>query len=132
MAERMRELVDILNHAIYAYYTLAEPVMADREYDALYDELVSLEAKEGRRLPDSPTQRVGAEPIAAFEPVTHLAPLYSLDKTQTLEGLHQWDARVRKLAAEHPGLPPDPRCHRRRPALPCRQCFQSRRRRSRQ
>ena len=47
MAERMRELVDILNHAIYAYYTLAEPVMADREYDALYDELVSLEAKEG-------------------------------------------------------------------------------------
>ena len=105
MADRMRQLVDTLNHAIYAYYTLAEPVMADREYDALYDELVELEAAEGRRLQDSPTQRVGAAPIEGFEPVQHLAPLYSLDKTKTLEGLRQWDARVRKLAGEQ-GLPP--------------------------
>ena len=98
MADRMRELVDTLNHAIYAYYTLAEPIMADREYDALYDELVAMEAGEGRRLPDSPTQRVGAAPIEAFEPVEHLAPLYSLDKTKTLDGLRQWDAEVGRRA----------------------------------
>ena len=67
--------------------------------------LRELEAAEGRRLPDSPTQRVGAAPIEAFEPVQHLAPLYSLDKTKTLEGLRQWDARVQKLVGEQ-GLPP--------------------------
>ena len=54
---RMRELVDRLNETAYQYYTLDDPTISDKEWDALYDELVKLEAETGERLPDSPTRR---------------------------------------------------------------------------
>ena len=56
---RMRELVDRLNETAYQYYTLDAPTISDKEWDALYDELVRLEKETGERLPDSPTRRVG-------------------------------------------------------------------------
>lgn len=55
----MEQLVAELNKHNYQYYTLDAPVISDKEYDALYDQLVALEKETGMTLPDSPTQRVG-------------------------------------------------------------------------
>lgn len=77
---------------------LDEPVVSDKEYDALYDELVRLERASGNVLPDSPTQRVGGEPLKAFGQHRHLNRLYSLDKCNSYDELREWDAKVRKAA----------------------------------
>ena len=58
------------------------------------------EEETGERLPDSPTRRVGAQPLANFEQHTHLARLWSLDKAQSEAALREWAARADKLAAE--------------------------------
>lgn len=94
---RMRELVDRLNETAYQYYTLDAPTISDKEWDALYDELVRLEAESGERLPDSPTRRVGGAVLAGFEPHTHLAPLWSMGKAQSIEELEDWARRAEKL-----------------------------------
>ena len=65
--DRMRELVDKLNKYAYEYYVLDNPTVSDGEYDKLYDELVNLEKESGVVLFDSPTKRVGGEPISAFK-----------------------------------------------------------------
>ena len=62
----MRSLVDYLNKTAYAYYTLDEPLISDAEWDRLYNRLLAMEQETGQRLPDSPTRRVGGEPLAAF------------------------------------------------------------------
>lgn len=98
MTERMRSLVDRLNAAARAYYYSAEPVMSDKDYDALYDELLRLEKESGVTLPDSPTHRVGAEALTAFEPHTHISRLWSMDKVQSLDELADWIRRTEKLA----------------------------------
>ena len=74
----MRELVDILNRYAYEYYVLDNPTVSDREYDILYDELVRLEAETGTVLFDSPTKRVGGEPVSSFRKHDHIERLYSL------------------------------------------------------
>ncbi len=101
---RMRELVDRLNETAYQYYTLDAPTISDKEWDALYDELVQLEAETGKRLPDSPTRRVGGAVLAAFEPHAHLARLWSMGKAQSIDALREWAQRAEKLRAEA-GLP---------------------------
>ena len=68
----MRALVDYLNETAYQYYTLGEPTISDAEWDRKYDELRRMEEEAGERLPDSPTRRVGAQPLANFEQHTHL------------------------------------------------------------
>ena len=78
MQERMKELVEKLNEYARAYYAFDAPKVSDAEYDALFDELLALEAETGVTLPDSPTQRVGSEPLAAFEQQTHQARLWSM------------------------------------------------------
>ncbi|HPY94036.1 MAG TPA: NAD-dependent DNA ligase LigA [Clostridia bacterium] len=102
----MRELVEQLNRANYQYYVLDEPLISDAAWDALYDELKTLEEKENLVLPDSPTRRVGGEPLPAFVTHTHLNRLWSMDKVQSAEQLGQWFARVEQLHARQPGLPP--------------------------
>ncbi len=97
MQERMRELVDILNRYAYEYYVLDNPTVSDKEYDLLYDELVRLEKKSGIVLFDSPTKRVGGEPIAAFSKHEHIARLYSLDKAVTEEEIRVFEARIKKI-----------------------------------
>ena len=74
-AARMRALVDALNRYGYEYYVLDAPTVADAEYDRLYDELLALERESGVRLPDSPTRRVGGEPVKAFARHAHIARL---------------------------------------------------------
>lgn len=88
--EEMKKLVDLLNDYAYKYYVLDEPTVADSEYDKLYDKLVQLEKDSGIILPDSPTQRVGGNPLSKFDTVSHLGRLYSLDKCQSKESLESW------------------------------------------
>ena len=93
--DKMRELVDILNKYAYEYYVLDNPTVSDGEYDKLYDELKKLEEKTGVVLFDSPTKRVGGEPISAFKKHKHIKRLYSLDKATTEEELAAFDNRIK-------------------------------------
>lgn len=88
--DRMTELVQLLNDYAYKYYTLDEPVVSDKEYDILYDELLDLEKSSGVVLPNSPTHRVGGELLKQFESYEHKQKLYSLSKSQTSEELESW------------------------------------------
>ena len=97
MTEQMRSLVDRLNEAARAYYYSAEPIMSDKDYDAMYDALLKLEKESGVVLPDSPTHRVGAEALTAFEPHTHINRLWSMDKVQSFDELDEWIKRTEKL-----------------------------------
>ncbi len=97
----MRELVDILNKRGYEYYVLDNPTISDAEYDKLYDELMVLEAETGIVLPDSPTRRVGGEPLKAFEQHAHLNRLLSMDKAQSPAAITDWVRRAEKLRREY-------------------------------
>ena len=96
--ERMQELVRKLNETAYAYYVLDNPVISDMQWDRLYDELKKLETETGIILPDSPTQKVGGDPLKGFEEHRHITRLWSLDKVQSLEELEAWIQRTEKLA----------------------------------
>ena len=92
--ERLREQ---LRHHDHRYYVLGEPVISDREYDRLLEELRRLEAEHPELVtPDSPTQRVGGEPIPGFTHVTHAVPMLSVDNTYDESQLREFDARVKK------------------------------------
>ena len=95
--QRMQELVDRLNAYARAYYVEDAPLISDGEYDALEAQLIALEKETGTVLPDSPTHRVGGEPLSKFEEHRHLGRLWSLDKVRTLDGIREWMDRVKKL-----------------------------------
>lgn len=95
--DKMKQLIEELKEHNYRYYNLDEPLISDQEYDALYDQLIELESETGVVLPDSPTLRVGGDPLKSFQPHRHLAPLWSLDKCKTHQELIAWDNRVKKL-----------------------------------
>ena len=99
-SERMRALIDELNKASILYYTLGESPMSDAEWDAKYNELTKLEKESGIILPDSPSVRVGAEPLSGFEEHRHLSRLWSMDKVQSKEELLAWLQRTEKLHAQ--------------------------------
>ncbi|UCD27278.1 MAG: NAD-dependent DNA ligase LigA [Planctomycetota bacterium] len=81
----------------YKYYVLAKPAISDRQYDALYDQLGKLEAQFPDLVtPDSPTQRVGGEPLPGFKQVTHAVAMLSIDNTYNETELREFDERVRK------------------------------------
>lgn len=96
---RQRELTDILNKWAREYYVLDNPTVSDKEYDAAYDELRRLEEESGEVYPDSPTRRVGGDPIKGFEKHTHIARLFSLDKAVSEVELRAFLTRVDKAAA---------------------------------
>ena len=78
-AQHIRHLTDLLNRYAYEYYTLDAPSVPDAEYDKLFRELEALERNHPElKLPDSPTQRVGGEPLAGFAEVRHEVPMLSL------------------------------------------------------
>lgn len=77
------------------YYVDAAPTISDRDYDRLMDELKALEAAYPELIrPDSPTQRVGGEPIEGFETVAHARPMYSIDNSYNAEELRKWVERL--------------------------------------
>lgn len=98
--ERIKQLVEILNDYAYRYYTLDEPIVSDKEYDALYDELVQLEKTTGVVLPNSPTHRVGGELLKQFDSYTHKQRLYSLQKGQSFAELEAWWQRCKEALGE--------------------------------
>ena len=104
--EAMRGLVDQLNEASRHYYVQGEPIMSDQEWDRLYDQLLALEGASGIRLPDSPSRRVGGDPLPAFRQHRHKSRLWSMDKVQSKAALSQWFERVRSAHAKAPDLPP--------------------------
>lgn len=92
------ELQDTLRRYNYHYYVEARPVVSDAEWDRLFRRLQALEeAWPELRTPDSPTQRVGAEPQDAFEAVEHLVPMLSLDSSEKEEAVRRFDERIRKV-----------------------------------
>ena len=95
--EEMQSLVDKINKYSYAYYTLDNPLISDKEWDALYDKLRQMEQETGVILPSSPTQRVGAEPLSSFKKVPHTHKIYSLDKAQSFGELSDWEAKNEKI-----------------------------------
>ena len=97
-AEDLREQVRYHNRR---YHVDDAPEISDAEYDALYRELEALEDEHPELItPDSPTQRVGGEPIEGFEEVRHSVPMLSLANARKIEDLREWDARVRRLLGE--------------------------------
>ena len=94
---RMRELIDTLNKWAYEYYVLDNPSVPDSQYDKLYDELVALEEETGIVEADSPTRRVGGEPLKSFARHEHISRLYSLDKCVTYDRLSAFITRVKKV-----------------------------------
>ena len=103
----MRELILRINEASTKYYTDSVPIMSDAEWDKLYDQLVDMEKESGIIMPDSPTRRVGGEPLTAFKQYRHLSRLWSLDKVQTEEELRQWFIKARQTWQKQAnGLPP--------------------------
>ena len=96
---RIKWLVAEIDRHDRLYYVEARPVIGDRDYDLLYEELLRLEHDYPQfRDPDSPTQRVSGAPVAGFKQVRHDPPMQSLDKTHSKGDLADFDAMVRKEA----------------------------------
>jgi len=94
----LRRLIERANSA---YYVLDKPEMSDAEYNRLFRELQELEAQDPElRTPDSPTQRVGAEPATAFKKHRHLVPMLSLANAFNEAELAEWEARNARLVPE--------------------------------
>ncbi len=94
-AEELREQIRFHN---YRYYVLDDPIVSDAEYDALMQELLALEERYPELVtPDSPTQRVGAEPLEVFGTIAHSVPMLSLDNAFAHEDLLAFDERVKRL-----------------------------------
>ena len=100
--DRMKQLVDLINKYNYEYYILDKPTVADIEYDRLLDELFSLEKETGIVLDNSPTHKVGSEPISKFTKVTHTNRLYSLEKSQSIQEIQDWITRNERLSSFTP------------------------------
>lgn len=88
--KRIEALVEQLNKASSVYYNGQDEIMSNYEWDALFDELASLENETGYVLPDSPTQRAGYEEEASGEKEEHEYPALSLAKTKNIEELRTW------------------------------------------
>ncbi|GAB4438886.1 MAG: NAD-dependent DNA ligase LigA [Anaerolineae bacterium] len=96
--QRLTELRDQINYHLYRYHTLDDPIISDAEYDQLINELRDLEAQYPDLVtPDSPTQRVGAQPLEGFEKVIHPIPMTSLGNAFDDADMRNWLARVGRL-----------------------------------
>ena len=93
--EKLREQINYHN---YKYYIENNPVISDYEYDMLVKKLEALEKKYPEFItPDSPTQRIGGQPLEGFTQVTHKIPMLSLDNAYSYDELRQFDERVKKV-----------------------------------
>jgi len=98
LRRRAEDLRRQIHYHNYRYYVLDRPEIPDEEYDRLFRELVELEERYPElRSPDSPTQRVGAPPLEAFEPAPHAVPMLSLENATDEAELREFDARVRRF-----------------------------------
>ncbi|MHB8174071.1 MAG: NAD-dependent DNA ligase LigA [Nitrospirota bacterium] len=96
--KRITELIGQIDYHNRKYYIEDNPVVSDYEFDMLLKELSELEARFPELItPDSPTQRVGGEPVKEFKPVRHVSPMLSLDNTYNKDDLSEFDGRIRRL-----------------------------------
>jgi DNA ligase (NAD+) len=96
-SKQIEELRTQIRRHDHLYYVKAEPEIADRQYDRLLEQLRALEAAHPDLVtPDSPTQRVGGEPVQGFEHMTHAVPMLSVDNTYDEDQLREFDGRVAK------------------------------------
>lgn len=96
--ERIEQLRNEINYHNYRYYCLNAPVISDAEYDKLFRELKELEEKFPYLItPDSPTQRVGAEPLKEFKKANHKTPMLSLDDAFSHEEIIEFDKKVKRF-----------------------------------
>ncbi|MGD8497027.1 MAG: NAD-dependent DNA ligase LigA [Gemmatimonadales bacterium] len=99
--ERIEELRAEIRRHDRAYYVEDRPVISDAEYDRLFEELKRLEREHPElATPDSPTRRVGGEPLDRFETVEHDAPMLSLDSSQDEAALRRFDERLREFLGD--------------------------------
>src|SRR5262245_32898491 len=100
-AKRAETLRAQLEKASHEYYVLDRPSLSDAEYDTLFRELQTLEREQPElRTPDSPTLRVGAEPLGAFPKHTHAVEMLSLANAFDDEELHAWEERIVRIAGD--------------------------------
>jgi DNA ligase (NAD+) len=103
VAERAAELRRVISYHNYRYYVEARPEISDRDFDRLLEELKKLEAEHPDVVTaDSPTGRVGGQPIEGFRTVRHREPMLSIDNTYSADDLREFDRRVRKLLGGEP------------------------------
>ena len=96
--QKIEQLTRELQEHNYRYYVLNRPVISDYEFDQKMKELEALEKQFPEfALPDSPTQRVGGEPVKEFATVTHKYPMMSLSNSYSIGEIKEYDARVQKL-----------------------------------
>jgi DNA ligase (NAD+) len=99
--KKIEKLRKEINHHNYKYYVENNPEISDYEYDQLLKKLEKLESKYPDLITsDSPTQRVGGEPLEEFETVEHKVPMLSLANTYTFDELKEFDERVKKNVGE--------------------------------
>ncbi|WP_188497552.1 NAD-dependent DNA ligase LigA [Pullulanibacillus pueri] len=98
---RVQELRKLLNQYGYEYYVQDNPSVPDSEYDRLMHELIEIEREHPELIsPDSPTQRIAAEPLKAFKKVTHRTPMMSLGNAFNEQDLRDFDRRVRQTVGD--------------------------------
>lgn len=98
VAQEIAKLREELRHHNYKYFVEAAPEISDTEYDRLMNRLKELEAAHPEQVtPDSPTQRVGEEPVEGLQPVEHRVPMLSIDNTYSIEELTKFGQRTEKL-----------------------------------
>ncbi len=95
--ERMKWLVEELNKHCYNYYVLDNPTISDADFDALYDELLSLEQQTGIVLDESPTKRVGGDVLDGFTKKTHKFRMYSLNKCKNFDDLKSFVSDIKAI-----------------------------------
>ncbi len=97
-ADEIEKLRDEIRYHDRKYYVDAQPEISDRQYDKLMDRLKELEAAHPELVtPDSPTQKVGGEPVATLRPVHHRMPMLSIENTYSLDELRKYGQRIAKL-----------------------------------
>ncbi len=98
LANRVRQLRDLLNRYAYEYYVLDSPSVDDSVYDSLMSELKELEKRHPKLItPESPTQRIAARPLAKFVKVSHSRPMLSLEDVFDMEDVEAWIRRMDRL-----------------------------------
>jgi DNA ligase (NAD+) len=105
IVERVKQLRAEIDYHLYRYHVLDSPVISDADYDALYQELLDLEAQDPELLmPDSPTQRAGASSSEVFTKVAHPSPILSLMNAFNADDLRAWRTRIGRLMPQETHL----------------------------
>ena len=101
----IKDKIDLLRSKIdeynYSYYVLDRSIISDFEFDSLLDELTRLESEHPQYFDEnSPTQRVGGEPIKGFDNIKHKYKMLSLANSYSSDELYDFDKRIKKLVDE--------------------------------